>query len=70
MSASGFPDPVEGVRWGFGMRAPAFVAVRLTGPAGISCRLFVKRIDRAGATALKARGPATETALEVARAHL
>lgn len=76
-SVAGRPDPgvpvrVEldapgGDRWAFG---PADAGDVITGPAGVFCRLFVKRIARADAAALRARGPAAEAALEVARAYL
>lgn len=60
-------DAPGGDRWAFG---PADADDVIIGPAGVFCRLFVKRIARADAAALRARGPAAEAALEVARAYL
>jgi len=60
-------DGPGGERWSFG---PADAADVISGPAGVFCRLFVKRIERDEATGLEARGRAAEAALDVARAYL
>lgn len=60
-------DLPSGATWTHG---PAEAADRITGPAAQYCRLFVQRITRAEATALKAEGDLADAALEVARAYL
>jgi len=57
----------SGAPWSFG---PTSATSRITGPAGEYCRVFVHRMARADARAVRAEGPAAIDALAVARAFL
>lgn len=57
----------SGAMWTHG---PSDAPNRITGPASEYCRVFVQRLPRAAATALRAEGDAADAALDVARAYL